>query len=331
MKTEATFVLLLILVPISLGAFSVPSAGASAVVNQNAEQLNIVVQPVSHLSGCVQMSIAARGDGIPFLMNVTYASTGKKMTNGTVQVYLHDRTLKARYSATSGIWSALYLVSWDHATGPLDYYVTAKSFDGAEGFWRPIEPYGLITIVPASLHSEVSVVEDKTSQPAYTASVGTVVRIIASVALPLPGQGYPTQVEEEPPQVDGAGRLLNATSASEVEAIIGQGTFNSTTRKFSNYTSPEVDLSYDAASSKWVGTYTFQQSDPEGQYQIVIVGADKSAPPNVGYSAPYSLTLGAQTSKGVDTSLIYVVSVGMIIIGFVAGLIVISKFALPKH
>lgn len=331
MKAEVTFALLFILVPISLGAFSVSSVAAATGVAQNADHLNIVVQPVSHLSDCVQMSVVARGDGIPFLINVTYASTGKGMTNGTVEVYLPDRTLKARYSADHGIWAALYLVSWDHATGPLDYYVTAKSFDGAEGFWRPIEPYGLITIVPANLHSEASVVDENTNEPVYTASVGTAIRIVASVALPLPGQGYPTQVEEASPQVDGAGRLLNATSASEVEAIIGQGTFNFTTRQFSNYTAPEVDLSYDSASSKWVGTYTFQRSDPTGQYQIIIVGADRSAQPNVGYSSAYSLTLGAQGARSMDTGLIYVVSIGMTIIGFVAGLIVISKFALPKH
>jgi hypothetical protein len=308
------------------------STPASAQTTQAGQQLNIVVQSVSHLSGCVQMSVAARGDSIPFLINVTYASTGKAMSNGTVEVHMSNgQLLKAAFSATHNLWAVVYPIPWAHPTGPLGYYVTAQSADGAVGSWEPITPYGALTIVPASLHVDASAIDEKTNQPIQTASEGSSIKIVATVALPLPGQGYPTQTSDSAPQVDGAGMLLNSTMASKVQAVIGQGTFNSTTASFSNYTASTITLSYDAASSKWTGSYSFKQNDPSGLYEIAVIGADKASPPNTGFAFTNTFTLGSQSTGGINTGTVYIASFGMIIIGFVAGLAVISKFALPKR
>jgi len=331
MQNHVKLALIFIFLPLVI---SIPAAASATShdATQAGQQLNIVVQALSHLSGCVQMSIVARGDGIPFLINITYASTGKLMSNGTVQVHFaNGKLLNARYSASSRLWTTLYLVPWDHPTGPLDYYVTANSADGAVGFWRPILPYGLITIVPASLHVVAAALNEKTNEPIYAAAQGTIVKIVATVALPLPGEGFPTQGKEETPQVDGGGRLLNSTTMSKVEAVVGQGTFNATTGKFSNYTASTIPLTYDTASSHWTGSYAFKQSDPSGLYQIVVVAADRSSSPNTSFSFTNTLTLGAQSVGGIDAGTVYVVSFGMIIVGFVAGLAVIYRFALPKR
>jgi hypothetical protein len=305
---------------------------ASAQATQAGQQLNIVVQSVSHLSGCVQMSVAARGDSIPFLINVTYASTGKAMSNGTVEVHVSNgQLLKATFSTSHNLWAVVYPIPWNHATGPLGYYVTAQSADGAVGLWEPITPYGRLTIVPATLHVDASAIDEKTNEPIQTAPEGSTIKILATVALPLPGEGFPTQTKGSEPQVDGAGMLLNSTTASKVEAVVGQGTFNSTTGQFSNYTASTVTLSYDDASSKWTGSYTFKQNDPSGLYEIAVIGADQASPPNTGLSFTNAFTLGTQNTGGINTGTVYIVSFGMIIIGFVAGLAVISKFALPKR
>lgn len=320
--------LVLVLLPFVSSLTGVVSAADST---QAGQQLNIVVQATSHLSGCVQMSVAARGDSIPFLINVTYASTGKPMSNGTVEVHMENqRLLKARYSAESKLWAVVYPIPWDHPTGPLGYYVTVLSVDGATGLWKPIAPYGLITIVAASLHVAARAIDAKSNEPVYSASQGNTVKIVATVALPLPGEGFPTQREDETPQVDGAGTLLNSTLASKVEAIVGQGEFNATTRQFSNFTASTITLSYDDASSKWIGSYVFKQSDPAGRYEIVVIAADRASPPNTSFSFTDSVTLGSQTTGGIDAATVYIVSFGMIIVGFVAGLAVIYRFALPK-
>ena len=252
--------LLLVLIFSVIASSAVVGVKSSTDVPQAAQQLNIVVQAVSHLSGCVQMSVAARGDSIPFLINVTYVTTGMPMSNGTVQVHmLNGLLLQARYSGATKLWAAVYLIPWNNPTGPLSYYVTANSVDGAYGTWKPIAPYGFITIVPADLHVAANVVDDKTNQTIYSVSPGTTIRIMATVALPLPGEGFPTQLTSEPAPVDGAGRELNATTASKVNAIVGQGIFNATTERFSNFTAPSVALAYDAASSMWVGSYTFAE------------------------------------------------------------------------
>ncbi len=330
MQRLVRLALVFILVPLVTSLAGVANA-TSADATQPGQQLNIVVQAVSHLSGCVQMSVAARGDSIPFLINVTYAATGKPMSNGTVQVYLsNNQLLKARYSAGTKLWAAVYLIPWDNPTGPLNYYVTANSADGAVGLWKPITPYGFITIVPANLHVVASVLDQKTNEPIYSATEGTTVKIVATVALPLPGEGYPTQGVGETSPVDGAGRLLNSTTASKVEAVVGQGTFNATTGKFSNYTASTITLSYDSASSKWTGSYAFKQSDPSGLYEMVVIAADRASPPNTSFSFADPLTLGGQSKGGIDAGTVYIVSFGMIIVGFVAGLAVIHRFALPK-
>jgi hypothetical protein len=324
--------LLFVLLPFGTSLATIGNVTVSGAAPQAAEQLNIIVQPVSHLSGCVQMSVAARGDGIAMLINVTYASTGVVMSNGTVEVHVANaQLLRARFSAGSKLWTALYVIPWDHPAGPLDYFVTARSVDGAVGLWKPIRPYGLITIVPANLHVAASVVDEKTNAPVYSASWGTTVKIVASVALPLPGEGFPTHIPEEPSQVAGAGAVLNTTLASKVEAVVGQGMFNVTTGRFSNFTASTIPLSYDEASSMWVGSYTFKDGDPSGLYEVAVVAADKSSPPNTSFSLSNGVTLGAPTTGGIDSGTVYVVSFGMIIVGFVAGLVVISRFALPKR
>jgi hypothetical protein len=277
------------------------------------------------------MSVVARGDSVPFLINVTYTSTGKLMTNGTVQIHFaNSKLLSARYSGSSKLWTTAYLVPWDHPTGPLDYYVTASSVDGAVGYWTPVLPYGVITIVPASLHIVANALDAKTSESLSSASQGTTVRIVATVALPLPGEGFPTQVLGEAPPVDGAGMLLNSTTASKVQAVFGQGTFNMTSGKFSNYTGSTIPLTYDSSSSRWTGSYTFKQGDPAGLYEVAVVAADRSSPPNTSFSLANPLTLGGPTG-GIDAGTVYIVSFGMIIVGFVAGLAVIYRFALPKR
>ncbi len=314
---------------------SLASVGSSSVLadtNQPTAQLTIVVEPVSHLSDCVQMSEVARGDSIPFLINVTYTATGKVMINGTVEVHVgNSPALKARYSGSHKVWAVVYNVPWDHPAGPLNYFVSARSADGAQGLWRPINPYGLITVVPASLHVSEDTIDAKTGKPVYAASSGDTIKITATVALPLPGEGFPTQSKDGSPDVDGSGEPLNATTASKVQAVIGQGTFNATAGTFLNYTAATVNLSYDATSSNWVGSYTFKQDDPSGLYTVVVVAADRVSQPNTGYSTGNSLTLGAKSTGGVDSVTVYVASFGMIVLGFVAGLVVISKFALPKH
>lgn len=325
----ALFFLLLTTIT-SLAALGTATVFADA--DQPTAQLSIVVAPVSHLSDCVQMSEVARGDSIPFLINVTYTATGKVMSNGTVEVHVgNSPTLKARFSAGSKLWAVVYNVPWNHPTGPLSYFVTARSADGAQGLWRPINPYGFITVVPASLHVSVATVDAKTNKPAYAASTGDTIKIIATVALPLPGEGFPTQSKDGSPDVAGSGQTLNGTTAAKVQAVIGQGTFNATTGTFSNYTASTATLSYDPASSKWVGSYTFKQDDPSGLYTVVVLAADRVSQPNIGYSTGNSLTLGARSAGGVDSVTVYVASFGMIVLGFVAGLVVISKFALPKH
>ena len=54
------------------------------------------------------------------------------------------------------------------------------------------------------------------------------------------------------------------------------------------------------------------------------------SPPNTNFSLANTITLGAK-SGGVDTGTVFIASFGMIVVGFVAGLAVIYKFALPKH
>jgi hypothetical protein len=327
-RTAAVFALLFVSTLMVVAG----NATASAQAAQAGQQLNIVVQAVSHLSGCVQMSVAARGDSIPFLINVTYASTGIPMSNGTVEVHMSNgQLLKARFSTSSKLWAVVYPIPWNHPTGPLGYYVTAQSADGAVGSWEPITHYGTLTIVPASLHIDASAIDEKTNEPIQTTSEGSTIKILATVALPLPGEGFPTQTRDSEPQVDGAGMLLNSTMASKVEAVIGQGTFNSTTARFSNYTASTITLSYDNASSKWTGSYTFKQNDPSGLYEIAVIGADKASPPNTSFSFTNTFTLGVQSTGGINTATVYIVSFGMIVVGFVAGLAVISKFALPKR
>jgi hypothetical protein len=243
----------------------------------------------------------------------------------------NDELLKARFSTSSKLWAVVYPIPWDHPTGPLGYYVTARSTDGAVGSWDPITHYGTLTIVPASLHIDASAIDEKTNEPIQSISEGSTVKVLATVALPLPGEGFPTQTRDSEPQVDGAGMKLNSTTASKVEAVIGQGDFNSTTEQFSNYTASKVALSYDEALSKWTGSYTFKQNDPSGLYEIAVIGADKGNPPNTGVSFTNTFALGSQSTGGINTGTVYIVSFGMIVVGFVAGLAVISKFALPKR
>jgi hypothetical protein len=327
-RTHAVFFVLFL----STSLIVAGNVTVSAQSTQTEQQLNVVVQAVSHLSGCVQMSVAARGDTIPFLINVTYASTGKTMSNGSVQVHMSNgKLLNARFSNSSKLWAAVYPIPWDHPTGPLGYYVTARSADGAVGSWEPITHYGTLTIVAANLHVNAKAVDENTNEPVQTVTEGSPIKILATVALPLPGQGFPTQTSDSEPQVDGAGMRLNSTTASKVEAVIGQGAFNATTGQFSNYTASTVTLSYDDASSEWTGTYVFGKNVPSGLYEIAVIGSDRASPSNTGVSFTNTVTLGTQNIGGINTATVYVVSFGMIIVGFVAGLVVIGKFAMPKR
>ncbi len=270
----------------------------SGIYMVQADEVVVVVQPLSHLSGCVQLSQVARGDSIPFLMNVTYTSglaAGQPMVNGTVQIHLATgAVLNAFYNTGNKLWAYRFDIPWDYPTGPLGYYVTVENAQFAVNMiWTPVNPYGFVVVVPTNLASSVQAL-GATGQEVSTATLGQTIRISAKVKLPLSGEGYATQISGRTVYVPGGGGLLNASLASTVQASVGRGIFNATSGDFSDYTASKVLLSYDTATGDWVGSYTFKQGDAPGIYQLGIFASDKSSPANTGYALSNAVALGLE-------------------------------------
>jgi hypothetical protein len=290
--------------------------------------LSISVLPISHLSGCVAVGEIARGDSLPFLINVTYSATGKPMSNGTVKIQLSNgASLKARYSSGEKYWSTAYPIPWNASTGPLGYTVTATDNVSNTVVFTPISPYGLVQIVPANLYVNATIEDAATNTSLSTVSTGQTVRVVAFVAYPLPGQGFPTQKSGEPPTVAGAGLLLNNTLLANATAVIGTGTFNSTGGTFSQYTAAKVPLAFDSKSQSWTGKYTFNSSEPTGFYQAAVMAQDKASPSNQGYSVSSVVEFGVIPQNVIDSSTVAFLAAGVLVVGLIAGTVFRPRLA----
>ena len=264
-----------------------------------ADEVVIVVQPLSHLSGCVQLSQVARGDSLPFLMNITYVTgvaAGRPMTNGTVQIHLATgAVLNAFYNGGNKLWAYRFDIPWDYPTGPLGYHVTAMNTQfGVNQTWTPVNPYGFVVVVPTNLATSAQALDGTTGQEVSAATLGQTIRLSARVKLPLSGEGYATQLPGRTVYVPGGGGLLNATLASTVQATVGKGSFNETSGDFSEYTASKVLLSYDTTTGNWVGSYTFKQGDVAGVYQVGVLASDKSNPANSGNALSNAVAFGLE-------------------------------------
>ena len=269
-----------------------------------ADEVVIVVQPLSHLSGCVQLSQVARGDSIPFLMNITYTTgpaAGQPMINGTVRVHLATgAVLNAFFNAGNKLWAYRFDIPWNYPTGPLGYYVTVENTQFAVNqVWNPVNPYGYVVVVPTNLATSAQALDGTTGQEVSAATLGQTIRLSARVKLPLSGEGYATQLPGRTVYVSGGGGLLNATLASTIQATVGKGTFNETSGDFSEYTASKVLLSYDTTTGNWVGSYTFKQGDVAGVYQVGVLASDKSSPANTGQALSNAVAFGLE--KVVET------------------------------
>jgi hypothetical protein len=285
--------------------------------------LSITAQPVDHLAGCVAIEEIARGDSIPFLVNVTYVSNGQPMSQGNVNVTLSNgATLKLFYNGGSKIWANAYDIPWNAATGPLGYTVVAEDNQSDVSVFKPVSPEGLLQIVPANLHVNATIEDPTTNQTVTSVSSGQTVKIEGFVAYPLPGQGFPTQKALPPSDapVLGAGELLNSTLVSNATAVVGIGTFNATSGTFSQYTSGKMKMSYDSASQSWTTTYTFKSGQPTGLYQAAIMANDTSSPSNSGYSLSLATAFGIATTQSLlTTTNIAFLAAGVLIVGLIVG------------
>jgi hypothetical protein len=258
---------------------AVAAALALAVLpsSAGANTLNISVEPVAHLNGCVYRTEFQRGDQGVFLITVADPATGEPVTQGIdVNVLVGDNSLKANYNATQKLWAAPLPILWDMPTGTLRWSVSATDARGNVTKWQPSYAANqTITIAPGPLKVNTSVTDPVSGEAVGEIRPGETVRIMSKIDRPTHGDSYSYGSAER--EITGSIPEKGAPVKSDatVKALIGQGAFGPAKAAFSGPALAELPLSFDAAREAWTATFTMPQDAPHGTYSVAVLAEDK--------------------------------------------------------
>jgi len=311
---------------------------------------------------CNYIAGANRGFKIFPRYFITYASDGaplnKSATNVVTFTIPDGSKVNASYHAATteapfpyGFYIGKFYPNWNYSTlGAWSPLATITDGLGNKATYQYTGPPFELT--PAQLSEAVTLTDTRTSQPVSGFYNGQTVAIQATVS-------YPTNAEPVPGYV---GYLIPSQRGGSVNALVGWGFYNATAGTFGGGTIAKVPLTYVAGTNgTWAGNLNVSNLPgiPNGAtYGMVITSSDAASPPNTGFTqlnvppatfapgsaAPTTVTQTTSTtvistvtsgqttitstssapasSTGVTFDLALAATVGTLIVGLLAGMIV---------
>ncbi len=233
---------------------------------------------------------------------VTYASNGVQVTNSDKGISVMF-TLPNGSQASAG-WDPYakefvggVLPNWNFTDiGPWNPNATISDAVGNVGTFNYTgSPF---VISPASLSTDVAIVNSNTNQTVSGLANGTSVTIFAAI-------NYPTNAE---PVSGFVAPLDSVRRGGSVSALIGWGYYNATSGAFGGGNTTggliaQIPMTYTGQGGIWEANYTASAVPPVTPgtaYEVIVSAKDSASPPNTGLA---SVSLGPATAQAVSTSL----------------------------
>ncbi len=283
---------------------------------------------------CAYVQGITRGEKFIPRFYAKYASNGASLTNDTKGVYItytqpNGATAKAGWDASAGLFDSSVLPNWNYTSvGAWSPSVTAGDAYGNVG---TLKYTGIpFTISPATLDTNIQVVNANTSQTVTGLYNGLTIDIQATIT-------YPTN----PEPVTGFVGPLTSTRGGSVTAQVGWGFYNVTSGTWGGKTPggliATVLMTYSGSNGTWTGQFksTSLPTLPSGaSYEVVVSSKDSASPANTGFGTSVlppatvaSTTTVTSTSSTVTTvqsipTVVYAALAILLIIGVLIGYIV---------
>jgi hypothetical protein len=283
---------------------------------------------------CTFVSGIARGEKFIPRFYVKYASNGVSLTNDTKGVYItftlpNGATASAAWDSFSGLFDSSVLPNWNY-TSVGSWSPSVKAGD-AYGNVGSLQYTGIpFTISPATLDTDIQIVNANNSQIVTSLYNGLAVDIRATIT-------YPTNPE---PVTGFVGPLTPARGGS-VTAEVGWGYYNMTSGTWGGKTPGaligNVLMTYSGANGTWTGQFKSSSLPalPSGaNYEVVVSSMDGASPANTGFGTAIlppatvsSTTTLTTTSVQVTTvqsipTAVYAALAILLIVGVLVGYIV---------
>lgn len=230
---------------------------------------------------------------------VTYASTGAEVTNSDSGIYVkftlpNGSVADAPWDPEHELFVGAVLPNWNYPNvGEWNPNVTVGDAVGNSGVYNYVGPEGNpIVISPATLDTNITVVNSQTNQTLSGLANGTKATVFAVIRYPG---------NEEP--VPGFVAPLDQTNrGGAVSAIVGWGYYNATSGTFGGGGNPggqiaQVSMTYTGHKGVWEGNFTSNSVpaiSPGSSYEIVVTSKDSATPPNTGFA---TVNLGPATGQ----------------------------------
>jgi len=265
-------------------------------------KLNISIEMVTG-GTCDYVSGITRGEKMFPHTYITYASTGASWTNTapgwSVKATSPTGIVAMTWDPYSIAFELGVLPNWNYtAVGNYSPDINASDAAGNVGIFKYSgSPF---TITPATLSTNVQLIDTKTNQTVTSLYSGETVKVVATIT-------YPTNAE---PVTGFVGPLDAAARGGVVNALFGYGYWNSTASTFGGSAKNpgtlmgSVPLTYTGANGTWTGQYTATTlpSIPAGTtYEMAVTSSDKASPPNTGVAL---VGIGASPAPEVTTSVV---------------------------
>lgn len=298
---------------------------------------------------CYLSNQFTRGTNVIPRIYVQFASTGEYMTptnspTGQVTFTLPNGTLMdttfAGYLLPEGAYRNCFSTDWDIPTGV--WNITAEASDG-KGNYGVFVSYPQVVfpvfvlrveyeILPAPLTITAQVLDTSTGKPATNElKAGQTLSIEATIEYqhPLGPNGRE--------QAEGYLGLLNTTRADVVEAVLGWGFYNETSKTFGGsdlFANPgglidTFELTYDSDSGLWINEYDVTGLEPEGDYMTIFTARDKASVANSGTTRLMLATSPETVEVEIVSEVIPVWAYGgmggLLVVGVIVGVLIRRK------
>lgn len=273
--------------------------------------------PYADLHNCQLAEEFQRGDGIIARGYVRYASTGE-LVNGTLfptakgnitgSLFQTDRDPQVKvlnYNNAHFFWRAAWEMDWDQPLGVFQFTVTASDGLGNHGSATspPANVYGALKVVPAKLPTDLWTLNATSGEKVSAFYPGETVTV---VAFPYYDQHFNHNYNfTNTNAIDkNESYRLGPDRGGAVEATIGVGAFNTTSKTFATqYAAPA--MTFDAATNTWRGTWVVPATGVlAGNVTVKVFATDGASAPNAG-SATGTFSVVARPAPEVVTNTVY--------------------------
>ncbi len=294
-----------------VGTYKVFLENSTGVVSSTSfyatNKLNVFMDMVDG-GNCAYINGAPRGVKMFPRFYVSYASNGALFTNNTPGAYVTytdpDGTLvnttwhkpNTVSQSSVGFFIGKYQISWnDTNVGPWNPNATIGDAYGNVATYHYIGSPFVIT--PATLDTNVTIVNSVTNETLSGLANGTSATIYAVISYPASAEPVPGFVAP----------LDSANRGGVVSAEVGWGDYNVSSGTFGGGDNPggqiaKVSMTYTGHNGVWEGNFTSNSVPsitPGLSYEIVVASKDDASPANTGFA---TLSLGPASGQAQTTT-----------------------------